>query len=157
MKKIIGHVCSLTIVGIAWLLIIANAPAPQYPPSSYSIHVDKNEGDIPIEIDRRIYVDKPFTITLPAGRYRLFVMKGLSKSSEKAPVETVLLKIEKGDSRLEGDPVRVEFTFKAESNYDRSYRFDSLQDIYFIEVEDVQGRKGKISFVSQEIRGALGD
>ncbi len=157
MKKIIGQAFSLAIVGVAWLLIIANAPAPQYPPSSYSIHLDKSEGDIPIEIDRRIYVDKPFTITLPAGRYRHFVMKGLSKNSEKASLETVLLKVEEGDPRLEGDPVQMEFTFKAESNYEKSYRFDSLQDIYFIEVEDVQGRKGKVSFVSEEIRGALGD
>lgn len=111
-------ISQIALILVAYVLVMANAPMPGY---FVATRTTLQEGNIPIRIDPRLYEDKVFEVTLPAGKYSRV---NLSRKANGAM--QLLSTVAEGDPRLLGNPVRLQFPLvelmaSAESPEDKAH------------------------------------
>ena len=115
----------------AIVLTMANAPAP---PIRLIVQVKEQAGDLEIGLDERVYADKPLEARLPAGEYVSVLLvrhhdrvtrdekTGAPVAEERTSLE--VWRLEGGDPRLEGDPIRLTLLPTEETGLHREAEVD---------------------------------
>lgn len=141
----------LVVLVLAAMLTLANSAAPGV---SFVTEPDMPEGAVPIEVERRVYHDRPLLITLPPGTYsRVRVLRLTPEPQRDAeaptgepgapPLPVVVVELAAGAPELrpvlEGDPITIELVDDGERHRGEDVR-------YRVEVERTDGARGALEF-----------